>query len=86
MTYGVPETAADMRSQMKGFEKQLRGFVDFVKTAEGLGDKGECIAQAMLALRAFEDSRMRMGKVIQYAGDGESCFDKPMADAINAPQ
>lgn len=37
---------------------------------------GEVAAQLMLAVRHIEDARMRMGKAIQYAGDGVSCYDK----------
>lgn len=33
-------------------------------------------ANLMLAIRHLEDARMRLGKVIQYAGDGVSCYDK----------
>ncbi len=32
-------------------------------------------AQATLALRHVEDARMRIGKVLQHARDGVSCFD-----------
>lgn len=30
----------------------------------------------MLAVRHLEDARMRLGKAIQYSGDGVSCYDK----------
>lgn len=40
------------------------------------GQHGEMIAQSMLAVRALEEARMRLGKVLQYAGDGVSIFDK----------
>lgn len=40
------------------------------------GQHGEMIAQSMLAVRAIEDARMRIGKVLQYAGDGVSIYDK----------
>lgn len=36
----------------------------------------EMIANVMLAVRHLEDARMRIGKVIQYSGDGVSCYDK----------
>jgi len=36
----------------------------------------EAWSQTMLAVRALEDARMRLGKVIQYNGDGVSCYDK----------
>jgi hypothetical protein len=34
-------------------------------------------ANTMLAIRHLEDARMRLGKAIQYAEDGISCYDKP---------
>jgi hypothetical protein len=40
------------------------------------GQHGEMIAQSMLAVRALEEARMRLGKVLQYAGVGVSIFDK----------
>lgn len=40
------------------------------------GQHGEMIAQSMLAVRAIEEARMRLGKVLQYAGDGVSIYDK----------
>lgn len=40
------------------------------------GQHGEMIAQSMLAVRALEEARMRLGKVLQYAGDGVSIYDK----------
>ena len=40
------------------------------------GQKSEMIAQSKLAVRHIEDARMRLGKVLQYAGDGVSIYDK----------
>jgi len=40
------------------------------------GQHGEMIAHSMLAVRAIEDARMRLGKVLQYASDGISIYDK----------
>jgi hypothetical protein len=36
----------------------------------------EVAANAVLAIRHIEDARMRLGKVLQYLGDGVSCYDK----------
>ena len=36
----------------------------------------EMKANAMLAVRHIEDARMRLGKVLQHAGDGVSIYDK----------
>lgn len=71
--------AGEIRTRLDGEEKALRGYVHSIKGAEETTaefNKGECIAQAMLALRAIEEARMRVGKVIQYADGGESVYDK----------
>jgi hypothetical protein len=53
--------------------KQHRMFMD----ADAYpGQHGEMIAQSMLAVRDIEAARMRLGKVLQYAGDGVSIYDK----------
>ena len=74
----IVEISDLIREQLKVQETSLRSFVDHIKQqdeAEGF-EKGECIAQAMLAMRHIEDARMRVGKVIQYADGGESVYDK----------
>ena len=38
--------------------------------------RSEQRAQTMLAVRALEDARMRLGKVLQYADNGVSCYDR----------
>ena len=40
------------------------------------GQHGEMTANIMLAYRHLEDARMRIGKVLQAAGDGVSILDK----------
>ncbi len=40
------------------------------------GQHGEMIANIMLAYRHLEDARMRVGKILQAAGDGVSILDK----------
>jgi len=74
----IVDVSNEIRETLKNEEATVRNFVDAIKgapEAEGF-NKGECIAQAMLALRHIEDARMRVGKVIQYATGGESIFDK----------
>lgn len=44
----------------------------------------EVEANTILAIRHLEDARMRLGKAIQYAGDGVSCYDKQKYGNINA--
>lgn len=70
--------ANDLRATLLTEEKAIRDYVETIKhSAEAEGfNQGECIAQAMLALRAVEEARMRIGKVIQYADGGESVYDK----------
>ena len=40
------------------------------------GQADEMIENATLAMRHMEDARMRLGKFLQYAGDGISIFDR----------
>lgn len=70
--------AGELRESLKEEEAKVRAYVNEIKhSAEAEGfNQGECIAQAMLALRHVEDARMRIGKVIQYADGGESVYDK----------
>lgn len=74
----IVDTANAVRDSLKTEEATLRSYVATIKGAEEAEgfDKGECIAQAMLALRHIEDARMRVGKVIQYATGGVSSYDK----------
>lgn len=75
----IIKMAGEIRAGLDSDEKALRQYVDRIKGAEETTahfNKGECIAQAMLALRHIEDARMRIGKVIQYADGGVSVYDK----------
>lgn len=49
---------------------------DFKEPEARSGQFGEMKANLMLAYRHLEDARMRLGKVIQHAGDGTSSYDK----------
>ena len=40
------------------------------------GQRGEMKANVMLTYRHLEDARMRVGKILQAAGDGVSILDK----------
>jgi hypothetical protein len=74
----VISRANEYREYLLSQETELRSYVEIIKSEpekEGF-NKGECIAQAMLALRHVEDARMRIGKVIQYADGGTSIYDK----------
>ena len=74
----VVELAELFRDDLKFIEGRAREFAKFnIKMAgEPLYDMGECIAQAMLAIRHIEDARMRFGQVIQYATTGESSYTR----------
>lgn len=75
------------RAACKAIEKELRALKDKITrdriTRDRRGNEdsfpgqtAEILGQLTLAFRHLEDARMRIGKVIQYSGDGISCFDK----------
>jgi hypothetical protein len=75
MGESLKELCDRLRAELLGIETQVRA----VKLHSDLAtahDKGECIAQSMLAVRHIEDARMRLGKVLQHARDGVSIFDQ----------
>lgn len=69
-----------LRAELKSIEKQIRAAKEKPELSSVpehyAGQRGEMIAQSMLAVRHIEDARMRLGKVLQYAGDGVSIYDK----------
>lgn len=86
---GMPESpmndpiqlAEEMRTFLKQAEEMARTYAEIVKGpfCVPMYDKGEVIADAMLALRHIEDARMRYGKCIQYADttkNGESVYPR----------
>jgi hypothetical protein len=67
------------RSCLKGIEitiRKLEAHPEFACEQSYKGQHGEMLAQAKLAVRHIEDARMRLGKVLQYSGDGVSIYDK----------
>ena len=69
----------DLRARCKEIENDVRGLMyhlDFKQEQAYLGQHSEMKAQIMLSVRHIEDTRMRLGKICQYAGDGVSIFDK----------
>lgn len=67
------------RKDIKSYEKAVRNLKSWVVeniAPETVGDYSEIMANLMLTIRCLEDARMRLGKAIQYSGDGESCYDK----------
>ena len=69
----------DYRKQLKVIELQIRELMHSSELSYDetfAGQRGEQKGHIMLAVRCVEDARMRLGKVIQYNGDGISCYDK----------
>lgn len=71
-----------VRAACKGLEMDLRAMKDKIandrrgKEDSFPGQTSEVLGQITLAFRHLEDARMRVGKTIQYSGDGVSVFDK----------
>ena len=76
----------ELKSICDGIRDELKQVGDQVKCLKNHGDfnlpdtykgqKGEMIANIMLTYRHLEDARMRVGKILQAAGDGVSILDK----------
>ena len=75
----VEEIAEKVRKQAKFLERDLRISLEnsrYRGEQAYNGQHKEMEEQTMLAVRALEDARMRCGKILQYADDGVSIFDK----------
>ena len=73
------ELCGDMRDYLKalgGRLLRLKANKRFTEAEGYVGQQGEMIANIMLAYRHLEDARMRVGKILQAAGDGVSILDK----------
>jgi hypothetical protein len=66
----IEEKSNKLRGKIKFYEEETRELMDIPTT------KTEVKENIMLAVRHLEDARMRLGKVIQYSGDGISKYDK----------
>lgn len=71
----IEQMARDLRAELDAFEKRILGLKG-APGVEAAGNVGEVMSNIMLAYRAAEDCRMRLGKVIQHIGDGVSVYDK----------
>lgn len=69
------EHARALRVDLDVVEKRILSLKGAPGT-ENAGNQPEVMANIMLAYRAAEDCRMRLGKVIQHLGDGVSVYDK----------
>jgi hypothetical protein len=68
-----------LRSELRSLEllaRRLKDHATFKGEQAFAGQHSEMIGQSMLAVRHIEDARMRIGKVLQYSGDGVSIYDK----------
>lgn len=82
MKQTVKDIAKELRAHLLEIEKRVRALADhedFKEPQSFAGQHGEMIAQSKLALRAVEDARMRLGKVLQYGRDGVSIYDRTEA-------
>jgi hypothetical protein len=79
MEEGLIALANGLRAKCKEIEQEIRdlmGHGDIVDQDRAGAYTGEVKANIMLAVRHIEDTRMRLGKVCQYADDGVSIYDK----------
>ncbi len=79
MEEAIKSTCDRIREKLKLLEidaRSIKEHSDFKGDQSYPGQHGEMIAQSMLAVRALEEASMRLGKVLQYAGDGVSIYDK----------
>lgn len=75
----IEEIANQTRDDLKKIEKRLRRSLTSSRYSGEQAfsyQHGEMKAQTMLAVRHLEDARMRCGKILQYADDGVSIYDK----------
>jgi len=75
----IEEACNQLRGELKGYEDSVRSLMGDVKFKHEQyfpGQHSEMKANIMLTVRHLEDARMRLGKVLQYADDGVSIFDK----------
>ena len=73
------ELCEDMRNYLKALGirlLKLKCNKRFTEAEGYVGQQSEMTANIMLAYRHLEDARMRVGKVLQAAGDGVSILDK----------
>ncbi len=83
------EKVKELRVALDTFEKQmldLKVYAGGQPTVEN-ENRGEVLANVMLAYRHIEDARMRLGKVIQAFEGGVSIYDKaPVSSSTGGVQ
>lgn len=71
----------ELRTQFGALESATRDLMNHEDLKEDQSfacQHQEMKANVMLAVRHLEDARMRLGKVIQWAEDGVSTFDRDL--------
>lgn len=75
----IQDTLEQLRSEIKAVWSTVKFTSDAIKgrdpNIEG-EDKGEMIANTILAYRHLEDAAMRLGKALQAMNGGVSIFEK----------
>jgi len=73
---GFKDDCERLRQMCREVEMEVRGLKKHPELIKNKSEyDSEIFANAMLAVRHLEDARMRLGKAIQYADGGESCYD-----------
>lgn len=86
---GMINLATEYRSILGDLEKNLRTMLAngvYHDVESRPGQNFELYENLLLSLRHVEDARMRLGKFIQHAGSGRSCYDPTPATQSSMPQ
>lgn len=76
---GLREPVEKMRKEISELCERLKALKTGAGAVQQVTDtenRGEAIANVILAYHALEDARMRLGKVLQAADGGVSVYDK----------
>ena len=77
--YPLKQLCDNLRGELKIMAKRVKTLLEHsdMKAENAYpGQRGEMKANVMLTYRHLEDGRMRIGKILQAAGDGVSILDK----------
>ena len=75
----IQDTLEQLRSEIKAVWSTVKFTSDAIKGRDPnieVEDKGEMIANTILAYRHLEDAAMRLGKALQAMNGGVSIFEK----------
>lgn len=79
MEPALEDICNDLRKKIRSLEDYARTLMTnerFSNEQTFVNQHSEMKANIMLTVRHLEDARMRVGKILQYAGDGVSILDK----------